>query len=221
MYTRMELQRRLGRWFPSYFREVAVLHEGLRTGPRRKGRKGLVGTANVIHHVSRLKQIIVPGRVHHARHVHEKSPLRVFAAKSNRIVFGGCSPVKRLDKIATRCISILDGYFTLATFISSQSHVLTTSNTNEQSLTSHDIDRPLRGLVSDHGPCRDSNDPRGTLLPYRNSPQTLLYTIPVVTTKSIANDINLLARSHATRPSTTRLGTIGITTTFLTGRVRR
>lgn len=147
-----------------------------RKGVRGKGSNARVGTAKVIHHVSRLNQIIVPGRVHHARHVHHNSPLRVFAANSNRIVFGGCSPIKRLRKITIRCTRILDQDFTLATFITSHSHVLTTTKSKEHSLTSHDIDRPLRGIVRSHGPCLDRNSPRHILLPYRNSLQPLLYT---------------------------------------------
>ncbi len=50
-----------------------------------------VGTANVIEEVSSLKEIMVPGRVHHALHVHRNSPALVTLAPYSTCVLNTLS----------------------------------------------------------------------------------------------------------------------------------
>lgn len=180
-----------------------------------------VGTAKVIEEVSSLNEIIVPGRVEQALHVHRKSPLRVCATASNRIVFGGCSPIKRLTRFTSRCTSILTGVDSVPAVVASHSRMVTTTKISGHRFLRHEMAAMLRKCVRGHGACSTARRALNSVRPVRNVRRCTSMVCPVVTTKSISNTMIVLANRRAGVPAGTRVGLTRATTTFLNGRVRR
>lgn len=173
----------------------------------------------MIHQVSSLNEVIVPGRVHHSFHVHRNSPLRVFASTRNRIVFGGCSPVKRLSGFTKRCTRILRGGNNLPVTVVSGSRIVTTSNVDGERILRHQVAGGLRRLVRGESirVAAHSIPPVGTVRKLRHGTGIIC---PVICNNSISKTITLVRNSRGRVPARARVGLIRITTTFLNGRVR-
>lgn len=117
-----------------------------------KGRRRVcrVGTAKVIHEVSSLKEVIIPGRVHEALHVQRKSPLRVFADQRNRVVLGGCSPIKRLNRFTQDCTRTLTRAARTLIYVASQRCIVTTTKAKGGRIRKRRLDRRVRRVVRGH-----------------------------------------------------------------------
>lgn len=60
-------------------------------GPVSGWKKGRVGSAKVLHGISRLNHVALPVRLEHSLSLRMGSPMRVFVSNS-RVVLGGCGP---------------------------------------------------------------------------------------------------------------------------------
>lgn len=208
-------------WWPCRGRVIGVALACGRRGVRRRFEG--VGTAKVIHEVSSLNEIIVPGRVQGALQVGRKAPLRVFASERKRVVLGGCSPVKRLGAFTTRCTRTLMRAAKLATYVASHSRIITTYNDKDQRLRKGRVDSSLSTIVTNEGnEVIDRSDERGVSIVsstvssfYRGVVRPVLYTDSTVKT------IVLLAGDRGATLKSARHTLVHATTNFLNERVRR
>lgn len=196
--------------------------DGLQWGRGRR-RRGYVGTAKVIQHVSSLKHIIVPGRVEGALQVGRKAPLRVFASQRKRVVLGGCSPVKRLGIFTGRCTRTLTRSDKVMTYVASRSRMITTTKRKDERCVKGPVDGTLRSTVAREDSIFTGKGSENEVPIARRRERPLCSRVvrPVVDTKSAMNSILLLKGGRESIVNRSRGVLVEATDKFLKERVRR
>lgn len=172
----------------------------------------------MIHQVSSLNHMIVPGRVHEALHVHRKSPLRVFMSHSKRIVLGGCSPVDRLDSFTGRCTRTLCSDLKGPILVYSESACVTITKNSGGSCLGGGVDSLIRGAVRRHDSILIGRSNSVSLMSKGARSSSTCAVNPVVTGNSPVKTIVVFTGRSSL--NSIRRGTIRATTNFLTERVR-